>query len=902
MPILGANRYAMAASIFVFSCLLHGHVAFAENLVSNNGFENGYSGFTSDYTSSEGLTCGGSNCLDQEGWYAVGDDPGDYRSDSNFDGTSAHSGTEFFMSNGGSTTTSSVWRSRNLVSVTQAFVQYRFEAYIASLVTVYIHNEPGPDLEFEIGDGTNWLALGASAEFFDEDPKGVWKFSFQDREFTTAGNYFIRLRNDQSAAAGNDFAIDDIYFGLAADAPSAGSNPPSGNSTIKTESLTVIPNIDTDQAQYTTNDLTNNSVGPAFEGGTLQASGSTSLDNVFTVLSSNGTVDTNNFNLSLSGNISGSGGLTKAGAGVLTFDANTVDLGGGLQIEAGELALNGASLTNGAAIAVDNGATLSGTGTITGDVTVSGTLSPGNSPGTLTVAGSVTQAADSTFNVDIDGTGTGDGAGNYDRLILTGSSSVFTANGTLAPILRGISSPANNTFSPSVGDTFTIVEAEGGVNGTFTTLTQPSSGLASGRQLDVIYNSTSIALMVNPSSYNTLVSGDGLLNAQAASAAFDQFRSTDLLLGLDGLSQTEMDTAFQQLSGDINATIINGARASNRLMREGVLARMSHPQSIPQQHNAAQQYLQFTSSIAPAQDHVAKSTGKVAKLARDMQNVLDDDPKQSLWINVSGEKLKVEADASSLASDTYTMAIYGGADLFETNHMKGGIGIGYSGSRVDTDFGSEGKTDSYQVFGYGGLSYKHAYLYGTVGYSYDSQSTSRTVDLSTSDARANGKTNGYTVSGDIEAGYHIPFENMPITFTPNARLRMEYISRDSFTETGDSRIRLTQDSFNGSSGQIAVGANLYYQLNIEGKETVLFGFGNHMLYDIGRDRSIAVTNSLGGQDFEVNAARDHKISYQTSLSADYKASESVKLSLKGMATINAESIRQQIVASIKYFW
>lgn len=902
MPILGANRYVMAASIFVFSCLMHSHVAFAENLISNNGFENGYTGFSSDYSSSQGVTCDNSNCLDKEGWYAVGSDPGDYRADTNFDGTSAHSGTEFFMANGNSTTTSSVWRSYNLISITQTNAQYRFEAYIASLIQVSLPGSPGPDLQFEIGDGTNWVALGASVAFSDGDPKGVWRYGFKDGAFTTAGNYFIRLRNDQGATGGNDFAIDDIYFGLAADAPSSGGNPPIGSDTFNTDSLTAIPNIDTGQAQYTTAELTNNSVGPTFEGGTLQASGSTSLNNVFTVLASNGTVNTNNFNLSLSGNISGSGGLTKSGAGVLTFDSNTVNLGGGLQIDAGEVALNSASVTNGAAIAVDNGATLSGTGTITGDVTVSGTLSPGNSPGTLTVAGSVTQTANSTLNVDIDGLGTGNGAGNYDRLILTGSSSIFTANGTLAPILRGISAPANNTFTPSVGDTFTIVEAEGGVTGSFATFTRPSSGLASGTRFDVIYSSTSIALMVNPTSYNTLVSENGLLNAQAASAAFDQVRSTDLLLGLNGLSQTEMDAAFQQLSGDINATIINGARASNRLVREGVMARVTSPQGVPHQHDASQQYSQFTSSIAPSQDYVAKSTGNVAQLARDMQNVLDNDPKQSLWINVSGEKLKVEADASSLASDTYTMAIYGGADLFETNHMKGGIGVGYSGSRIDTDFGSEGKTDSYQIFGYGGLFEEHAYLYGTVGFSYDNQSTTRRVNLSTSVASANGKTDGYTVSGDIEAGYHFPFETIPVTFTPNARLRMEYVSRDGFTETGDSSVILAQNGFNGSSGQVALGANLYYKLNPGDEETILLGFGNHMLYDIGGDRSISVTNSLEGQDFEVNAASDHRISYQTSLSADYKASESVKLLLKGMATFNADSMRQQVVGSIKYFW
>ena len=40
---------------------------------------------------------------------------------------------------------------------------------------------------------------------------------------------------------------------------------------------------------------------------------------------------------------------------------------------------------------MDSGGTLSGTGTVVGSLTNSGTVSPGNSPGTLNVVGSYTQ-------------------------------------------------------------------------------------------------------------------------------------------------------------------------------------------------------------------------------------------------------------------------------------------------------------------------------------------------------------------------------------------------------------------------------------------------------------------------------------------------------------------------------
>jgi hypothetical protein len=121
---------------------------------------------------------------------------------------------------------------------------------------------------------------------------------------------------------------------------------------------------------------------------------------------------------------------------------------------------------------------------------VTGKLAPGNSPGTLYSTGTVTMTSGSTFEEDIDGTGTGTGAGNYSRLIISGSTSQFIAAGTLTPLLRGITtdpaiptSTANNTFTPSLGDSFRIVSAEGGIVGRFSSLVQPSAGLAADAQL-----------------------------------------------------------------------------------------------------------------------------------------------------------------------------------------------------------------------------------------------------------------------------------------------------------------------------------------------------------------------------------------------------------------------------------
>ena len=50
---------------------------------------------------------------------------------------------------------------------------------------------------------------------------GVWYQTFADTTLTTTGTYLIRMRNLSTAASGNDFGLDNIYFGLASAAPTA---------------------------------------------------------------------------------------------------------------------------------------------------------------------------------------------------------------------------------------------------------------------------------------------------------------------------------------------------------------------------------------------------------------------------------------------------------------------------------------------------------------------------------------------------------------------------------------------------------------------------------------------------------------------------------------------------------
>ncbi|WP_339703248.1 autotransporter-associated beta strand repeat-containing protein [uncultured Sphingosinicella sp.] len=145
----------------------------------------------------------------------------------------------------------------------------------------------------------------------------------------------------------------------------------------------------------TTSDLTNGSVQPVLDGGTLlvDAPGSYGVD--ISITDNDGTIDTDGNNAAFTGVISGSGGLIKAGAGTLVLTgANTYS--GGTTITGGTLVGSTTSLqgdiANNAALIFDQATG----GTFGGDVSGSGSLTK-DGTGTLTLTGANTYTGGTTI-------------------------------------------------------------------------------------------------------------------------------------------------------------------------------------------------------------------------------------------------------------------------------------------------------------------------------------------------------------------------------------------------------------------------------------------------------------------------------------------------------------------------
>jgi hypothetical protein len=162
-----------------------------------------------------------------------------------------------------------------------------------------------------------------------------------------------------------------------------------------------------------------------------------------------------NFSQAVTGTTTNAGSLTKQGSGNWIVDV-ALNAPVSTKLLAGVLTVN-SSLTS-PLVTVQGSGLLKGSGLIIGNVVNGGTISPGNSPGTLTINGNFTQSAAGTYNVDIFS------PQNYSRLVVTGHA---TLDGTLHLTLA-------SGFHLTPGEKFVVLTAGQGISGTFRTISSNS--------------------------------------------------------------------------------------------------------------------------------------------------------------------------------------------------------------------------------------------------------------------------------------------------------------------------------------------------------------------------------------------------------------------------------------------
>jgi RHS repeat-associated protein len=240
-------------------------------------------------------------------------------------------------------------------------------------------------------------------------------------------------------------------------------------------------------------------------GGTWQASGDSNLELVGVSVTSNAAailLDGPNARITSDGTIPALAGLIDNATGAslafqngATFNTQaglsnegslTVGTGSSLTVN-GDVLSSGIATVNGTLTAgtftVANGGTLNSSGTIAANLVNNGLVSPGSSPGILTVQGNYTQSNVGVLTVEIGGALPGNG---FDQLLASGSA---TLDGALNIELV-------NGFGPAAGQTFQVMSLHG-LTGAFATI----NGLTLDRKT-LFTSSLSLSGLVLTSQFN----------------------------------------------------------------------------------------------------------------------------------------------------------------------------------------------------------------------------------------------------------------------------------------------------------------------------------------------------------------------------------------------------------------
>lgn len=263
--------------------------------------------------------------------------------------------------------------------------------------------------------------------------------------------------------------------------------------------------------------------------------------------------------------ITGTGTLTKLGAGVLTLSsASGNSYNGTTTVTGGTLLVNNTSGsgTGTGEVAVSSSASFGGSGTISGALTSAGTLLPGaaSTVGTLNAAGGLAMSGGNLI-VDLDGTNTAIGGVTNDLLNVTG-------NVTLSGIV--LVTP-NFSSTPAANSTYTFGQYSG-------TLTNGSNFAAASRavtldtsvagQLNLVYTGAASASLDWASTSSTAWDVVNSLNWTNSVPATDRYYQGDLVTFGNGAGlQTSVVLSAAILPGSVT---VNSDSSGNNYTFSGV--------------------------------------------------------------------------------------------------------------------------------------------------------------------------------------------------------------------------------------------------------------------------------------------------------------------------------------------
>jgi len=420
------------------------------------------------------------------------------------------------------------------------------------------------------------------------------------------------------------------------------------------------------------------------------------------------------------------GSLIKSGVGSLVLNGDST-YRGATTVNGGLLAVNG-TLTS--AVSVNDSGTLGGSGRI-GALTVNrgGRVAPGNSVGTLQVAGDVTLGAGSTYAVELT-------PSSSDRIVAGGKA--LLDGGTLTLALENSPTLLSGAQAQSlIGRQYSILQADGGIEGQFGQVLP--NYLFLGGSLDYAAGGVQLQVVRNDARFASVGATRNQRNVATAAEQLGAGNPVyESMVRSESLSAAQQ--GLQQLSGEIypaiGAMLINGS-------------------------------LQLRDAVGERLRHVPTSG------------------ERNLWLKALGAWGKTDARSETAGATTSLGGVLAGVDGALGEQTRVGLVAGYSDSSLSLGSGthSSASIDSYHFGAYIGREWGNWRTTGGAAYSWHRGDVKRDLQYGDVSGKQKAKLEARTAQLFTEAAYRIQLQ--PLALEPFANLAYVHLDSDGLHEKGD---------------------------------------------------------------------------------------------------------------------